>query len=238
MGRLPKNGIHKSFPLDSNILKTRHRHADTKYRSKVQYLYSKLKEMSQNGAAKDSLLSVTLLRIQSLENEIIQKVGSDEMKNYQEDFVNFLLHEEALWKIKDTVKWWRKVEEALNSDDFIDNERTDFTDSSRSKSLNLQQKNITSNTAFPRVSSCCSTRKISQASDRFSARRTKSKKKFLAYASDFSESSNVIPCFPKFNENLFIPHEEGPDSLLSFEEQNYFSNEILAEPVGFENNLF
>ncbi|CAL1283668.1 unnamed protein product [Larinioides sclopetarius] len=132
MGRLPKNGIRKILPLDTNILKTRHRHADTKYRCKVQYLYSKLREMSQNEAAKESLLNVTLLHIQALESEIIQKVGSDEMKNYQEDFVNFLHHEETLWKMKDPVKWWRKVEEALNSHDFIDNEKTDVIDSSRS----------------------------------------------------------------------------------------------------------
>ncbi|KAF8773993.1 hypothetical protein HNY73_016597 [Argiope bruennichi] len=231
MGRLPKNGIRKSFHLDANILKTRHRHADTKYRSNVQYLYSKLKEMSQNRAAKDSLLSVSLLRIQSLEDEIIEKVGSDEMKSYQDDFVNFLLHEEALWKIKDTVKWWRKVEETLNSRDFMDSKKADFSSSNWSKSLNLQQKNFTSIIECPQISSCCDPRMItciptSETFGGFPARSNKSKNKLLPYP---SENSGMLPSFSRFNDNEFNPCEEGSDSLLFFEGQNYFSSEISAE---------
>ncbi|GIY27916.1 uncharacterized protein CDAR_192841, partial [Caerostris darwini] len=114
MGRLPKNGLNRKN-LDANILKCRHRHADTKYRSNVQYLYSKLKEMSRSKSAKGNVLSDSLLFIQSLENDIVDKVGTDQMKMYQDEFSNFLLHEEAMWKIKDTVKWWDKVEETLDS---------------------------------------------------------------------------------------------------------------------------
>ncbi|GIY91520.1 uncharacterized protein CEXT_744931 [Caerostris extrusa] len=71
--------------------------------------------MSRSKSAKGNVLSDSLLFIQSLENDIVEKVGSDQMKMYQDEFSNFLLHEEAMWKIKDTVKWWDKVEETLDS---------------------------------------------------------------------------------------------------------------------------
>ncbi|GFY57926.1 uncharacterized protein TNIN_476781 [Trichonephila inaurata madagascariensis] len=211
MGKLSKSK-RKSQDLDA--LKNKHRHADTKYRSNVQYLYSKLKEMSRNEASKDCVLSDSLLFIKSLESKIIEKVGSQQLKIYQDEFINFLLHEEVLWKDKNIHRWWIKVEDALTSEDHFDeNERTELLESDTSNDLKstLKEENA-----------CCHTKIDTQKvtlqpfGESFLNRSNNPVPDVIENSSTYPENREFFPVISKVNEQILISCEEMLNNSRTF----------------------
>ncbi|KAG8181258.1 hypothetical protein JTE90_013029 [Oedothorax gibbosus] len=118
MGRLLTNGIYvKKNKMGFDDMRKRHRDADCKYRSKVQFLYFKIKSLLRKKSPKDSLLDNALGFIQDLENDIYQTSGSDHMEIIRNEFLVLLMQEESIWKKeKDITKWWTKVENMLGND--------------------------------------------------------------------------------------------------------------------------
>ncbi|GFU21486.1 uncharacterized protein NPIL_392622 [Nephila pilipes] len=211
MGRLPNS---KRKLQNLNDFKARHRDADNKYRSNVQYLFSKLKEMLKNKGAKENVLNHSLMFINSVESEIIKKVGTNQMKIYRDEFLNFLLHEEALWKEKNVQLWWRKVGEALTAEEHFDeNKRTQLLESDKSSDLKsvLKGGNL-----------CCHTEIVTPEGplqpfgESFLNRTNNPTPSIIENTSLFSEDIEFIPVASKVGKNILISYEEMPNSSKTF----------------------
>nr|XP_042909362.1 uncharacterized protein LOC107443889 isoform X2 [Parasteatoda tepidariorum]XP_042909363.1 uncharacterized protein LOC107443889 isoform X2 [Parasteatoda tepidariorum] len=125
MGRLSKVEKKKrGWKQDLETQKTRHRFADTKYRSKVQFLFEKVEELVNNNKSvktkKDKLLLNSIECIVSLEKDIVAIAGEQTMRKWKQEFLEFLIHEQAFWKKeKDLSKWWSRIQIIFSCEYFI-----------------------------------------------------------------------------------------------------------------------